>query len=79
MVLKRAKKPEIDEKPSCEKAVAYTASLRGRSSVATRNGNTPPANQAFNSSYYVTGGTLHPEAPCYVERQAAQARPDETS
>src|SRR5262245_31884851 len=26
--------------------------------------------RTHTSGFYVTGGTLHPEAPCYVERQA---------
>jgi hypothetical protein len=32
--------------------------------------NSPPASQAARGDFYVTGGTLRPDAPSYIERQA---------
>src|SRR5687767_5460314 len=43
-----------------------------RALVNTRPPTAPLLMKTLNSSFYVTGGTLDPEAPCYVERQADQ-------
>src|SRR5207245_9765203 len=56
--------------PAAAEEPPRSARLQSRLRPRASRGLRARAMKKHSSSFYVTGGTLHPEAPCYVERQA---------